>query len=97
MNLPVYARADGGWMNVGGTSAAAPLVAGVYALAGNAATVKPGYEYSRAGSLFDVTIGNNDAINGTGGATCGNDYLCVAKKGYDGPAGLGTPDGAGAF
>jgi hypothetical protein len=28
---------------------------------------------------------------------CGNDYLCTAQRGYDGPAGLGTPNGTGAF
>jgi hypothetical protein len=31
------------------------------------------------------------------GAACGHDYLCQAKKGYDAPTGLGTPDGTGAF
>ena len=82
---------------MGGTSVSAPLIAGVYGLAGNAATIIPGYEYSRAGSLFDISTGNNDWFNGAGGATCGFDYLCVAKKGYDAPSGLGTPDGTGAF
>jgi len=24
---------------------------------------------------------------------CGADYLCTAKKGYDAPTGLGTPNG----
>jgi hypothetical protein len=28
---------------------------------------------------------------------CGDDYLCVAKKGYDAPTGLGSPDGISAF
>jgi hypothetical protein len=28
---------------------------------------------------------------------CGGSYLCTAKKGYDGPTGLGTPNGTGAF
>ena len=28
---------------------------------------------------------------------CGHDSLCVAKKGYDAPTGLGSPDGIGAF
>jgi hypothetical protein len=28
---------------------------------------------------------------------CGDSYLCVARKGYDAPTGLGTPDGIGAF
>jgi Subtilase family len=96
-NVPVYDQSQGGWLTVGGTSAAAPLVAGVYGLAGNAATIKPGYEYAHAKSLFDITKGNNDLINGTNGATCGFDYLCVAAAGYDAPTGLGTPDGTGAF
>jgi subtilase family serine protease len=96
-NIPVYDQSQGGWLTVGGTSAAAPLIAGVYGLAGNAATIKPGYEYSHAASLFDITAGNNDLFNDTHGATCGYDYLCVAKKGYDAPTGLGTPDGIGAF
>ena len=87
----------GPWLTVYGTSAAAPIVAGVYALAGNAATIGPGYEYAHAAALFDVTKGNNDWFQGTGGAVCGHDYLCVAKPGYDGPTGLGTPDGTGAF
>ena len=90
-------RQGGPWLTVYGTSAAAPIVAGVYALAGNAATVHPGYEYAHAAALFDVTNGNNDWFEGTGGAICGHDYLCVAKPGYDGPTGLGTPDGTGAF
>jgi Subtilase family len=92
---PTYAQ--GGWLLAGGTSAASPLIAGIYALAGNATTVKPGYEYAHAGAFFDVTAGNNDWVNDTGGATCGDDYLCVAKKGYDAPTGLGTPDGIGGL
>ena len=96
-NIAVFDGARRGWLLVGGTSAAAPLIAGVYALAGNATTITPGYEYRHAGSLFDVTTGNNDFQNGTGGATCGHDYLCVAGQGYDAPTGLGTPNGTGAF
>ncbi len=96
-NIPIYEKLQGGWLTVGGTSVSAPLIAGVYALAGNAATVPLGYEYAHAGSLFDITEGNNDWFNGAGGATCGYDYLCVAKKGYDAPTGMGTPDGTGAF
>jgi subtilase family serine protease len=96
-DVPVYEKVQGGWLTVGGTSVAAPLIAGVYGLAGNAATITPGFEYQHPKSLFDVTVGNNDWFNGTGGATCGDDYLCAAKKGYDAPAGLGTPDGTGAF
>jgi subtilase family serine protease len=101
-NVPIYdssitKRQGGPWLTVYGTSAAAPIVAGVYALAGNATTVTPGYAYSHEAALFDVTKGNNDWFDGTHGAVCGYDYLCVAKKGYDAPTGLGTPDGTGAF
>jgi hypothetical protein len=90
-------RLGGPWLTVSGTSVASPLIAGVYGLAGNPATVRPGYEYAHASALFDVAQGNNDWLNGAHGASCGHDYLCVAQKGYDGPTGLGTPDGTGAF
>jgi hypothetical protein len=98
-NVAMYNESYGGWLTVAGTSAAAPLIAGVYGLAGNAATIKPGYEYLHAGSLFDVTRGTNViSIHGVIiSNTCGGDYLCVAGKGYDGPTGLGTPNGIGAF
>jgi subtilase family serine protease len=101
-NIAIYdtslSKGVGGpWLTIEGTSASAPLIAGVYGLAGNAATVPPGFEYAHASALFDVTHGNNDWFYGTGGAACGHDYLCVAKKGYDAPTGLGSPDGIGAF
>ncbi|MGH3406276.1 MAG: hypothetical protein ACRDRJ_27820 [Streptosporangiaceae bacterium] len=65
-------------------------------LAGNAATVAPGYEYAHRGALFDVTVGSNSGFV-TARQACSRDYLCVAKRGYDAPTCLGTPDGAGAF
>lgn len=79
-----------GWIVVGGTSVSAPLVAGVYALAGNASSVVFGsYPYGHTSSLNDVTSGNN--------GSCGGSYICTARPGYDGPTGLGTPNGTGAF
>jgi subtilase family serine protease len=81
-----------GWLVVGGTSVAAPLIAGTYGLAGNAATAgTPKHIYNRAGHLYDVTSGSN--------GYCGSpkNYLCNAKPGYDAPTGLGSPDGTGAF
>jgi hypothetical protein len=75
---------------VGGTSLSSPLIASVYALAGNTASVTKGsYPYSHTGSLFDVTSGSN--------GSCSGSYLCTAKAGYDGPTGLGTPNGTGGF
>ena len=80
---------DQGWLVFGGTSVAAPIVASVYALAGNAATSAYGRDsYLHLTSLFDVTIGSN--------GSCGS-YLCTARSGFDGPTGNGTPHGVGAF
>ncbi len=76
-----------GWFQVGGTSLSTPLIAAVYALAGNtngASTI-----YAHSGSLHDVTSGSN--------GYCFTFYLCTAGPGYDGPTGLGTPNGLGAF
>jgi subtilase family serine protease len=79
-----------GWAQVGGTSLSSPLIASVYALAGNAASVTAGsYPYSHTSSLFDVTSGSN--------GTCSPSYLCTSGPGYDGPTGLGTPNGTAGF
>jgi subtilase family serine protease len=75
-----------GWLAFGGTSVAAPIVAAVSALAANGGG--PSYLYGHVASLNDVTSGSNGA--------CGS-YLCNAGLGYDGPTGLGTPQGTGAF
>jgi len=54
--------------------------------------------YRNQRSFFDVTKGNNALFDGFSPLQdCGNDYICVAKKGYDAVTGLGTPDGTGGF
>ena len=79
-----------GWFQVGGTSLSSPLIAAVYALAGNAAKVTYGsYPYAHTSFLNDVTTGSN--------GSCGGSYLCTAGVGYDGPTGLGSPNGVGGF
>jgi subtilase family serine protease len=79
-----------GWLVFGGTSVASPIVASVYALAGNAASVTYGsYPYSHTSGLNDVTSGSN--------GSCGGTDLCTAGTGWDGPTGLGTPNGTTAF
>ncbi len=79
-----------GWLVFGGTSVASPIIASVYALAGNALSVNYGsYSYSHTSSLFDVTSGSN--------GSCGGSYLCTGVDGYDGPTGNGTPDGTLGF
>jgi subtilase family serine protease len=79
---------ESGWLAFGGTSVSSPIVAAVYVLAGNAGSATPGYPYSHANALNDVTSGSN--------GTCGS-YLCNAEPGYDGPTGLGTPNGTTGF
>ncbi|MER5730658.1 putative Ig domain-containing protein [Streptomyces sp. NPDC002138] len=80
-----------GWNVYGGTSASAPIIASVYALAGTpaAGSYPSSYPYARTASLNDVTSGAN--------GSCSSSYLCTAKSGYDGPTGLGTPNGTAAF
>lgn len=79
-----------GWFQVGGTSLAAPLIASTYTLAGNTTADNYGQTpYLNSGLLHDVTSGSN--------GSCSPAYLCTAGVGYDGPTGLGTPSGLGAF
>jgi subtilase family serine protease len=79
-----------GWAQVGGTSLSSPLIASVYALAGNTGSVTYGsYPYANTASLFDVTSGSN--------GRCSASYLCTGAPGYDGPTGNGTPNGTAAF
>ncbi|WP_237405059.1 S53 family peptidase [Actinacidiphila reveromycinica] len=80
-----------GWQVYGGTSASSPIIASVYALAGAPAsgTTPASYPYAHTGSLNDVTSGSN--------GSCSGSYLCTAGTGYDGPTGLGTPNGTAAF
>lgn len=81
----------GGWYKVGGTSLATPIVAAVYALAGDlgSSTSANSLPYVKAGNLRDIASGSN--------GSCGGSYLCTALPGFDGPTGLGTPNGWLAF
>jgi subtilase family serine protease len=80
----------GGWLVFGGTSVSAPIIASVYALAGNGSAINnASFAYAHTASLFDVKKGSN--------GTCGGSYLCTGLPGYDGPTGLGTPNGTAAF
>jgi Subtilase family len=78
-----YNSNDGGWTVVGGTSAATPLVAAMFAATGNGGQTSGAFIAQNAGKLNDVTSGNN--------GDCGS-VLCTAGKGWDGPTGYGTPD-----
>ena len=89
--VALYDSGAGGWVVVGGTSVATPIIASTYALAGTpaAGTYPSSYPYADPSALNDVTSGAN--------GTCTPAYLCTAGPGYDGPTGLGTPDGTAAF
>jgi hypothetical protein len=83
--LAVFNAANGGWIVVGGTSAASPFVAGVFARYGLAAPHDASLVYANPSWWFDITSGSN--------GTC-TSALCKAGVGWDGPTGLGTPNGA---
>jgi hypothetical protein len=90
--VAVYQTTGGdGWAVYGGTSAAAPIVAAIYALAGDPdpASRPAGYPYGATGNLNDVVQGNN--------GECTPAALCTAQAGWDGPTGLGTPNGTRAL
>jgi subtilase family serine protease len=76
---------NGGWNEVGGTSASSPMLAAMYALAGNPGTTPANDIYTHTANFFDVTTGND--------GSCSPAYLCTAETGYDGPTGIGTPNG----
>jgi subtilase family serine protease len=80
-----------GFYTFGGTSASAPIIAAVYALAGTpgSSDYPARYPYAHTSALNDVTSGNN--------GSCSTSYFCTAGSGYDGPTGLGTPEGVTAF
>lgn len=108
-----------GWMIMGGTSVASPIVAAVFALAGGSHGVaypaQTLYENAAAtpGELHDVTSGSNGRCaqpvnSSTGASSCTSAEegaascfaatgLCVARAGYDGPSGVGSPRGIAAF
>jgi hypothetical protein len=82
---------SGGWTVFGGTSVASPIIGAMYALANSPApsAFPNSYPYANTSALYDVTTGHT--------ATCSPAYLCTGEVGYDGPTGLGTPNGAAAF
>jgi len=78
-----------GWMVFGGTSVSAPIIGSVYALSGNTTGYANALPYGHTSALFDVTSGSN--------GTCPTTQWCTARTGWDGPTGLGTPNGVTAF
>ena len=85
-------QGQSGWFQVGGTSLASPMIATTYALAGNTSTNSNGatpYISGNTGDLHDVRPARTAAAD---------QHLPLQRTpGYDGPTGVGTPDGVGAF
>lgn len=81
--VAVFNKGAGGWIVVGGTSASSPLIAGMWGL--YHITGGPGFAYGHTTDFRDVKTGKN--------GTCGN-VLCKAGTGWDGPTGIGTPNGS---
>jgi subtilase family serine protease len=83
-------KTGGTFFQFGGTSAATPIITAAYALAGRPGAKYPASKiYAHPGKFHDVTRGQN--------GTCSRAYLCHARKGYDGPTGVGTPNGLGGL
>jgi hypothetical protein len=85
---------DQGWSVSLGTGVASPLLAGILVRLGVAGAISSdlGFVYEHASAFNDITSGNDDV----GSATC-TDAVCVAGVGWDGPTGVGTPNGAKLF
>ena len=97
----IYDSSNGndGWGEVGGTSESSPIIAAVFALAGNngnGGTKAADSIYTHTGNLYEVTGGSN----GTCTPPAADSVLCTATGAantYNGPTGWGTPDGLTAF
>jgi len=90
---------NGGWNEVGGTSESSPMIAAVFALAGNngnGGNNAADSIYTHTGNLNEVTASSN----GTCTPPTQDAVLCTATGAantYNGPTGWGTPDGLTAF
>ncbi|HEU5033633.1 MAG TPA: hypothetical protein VFT62_02635 [Mycobacteriales bacterium] len=79
-----------GWLVFGGTSASSPIVASAYAVGGNHGQDYPAaWTWANGAQLHDIDSGSN--------GTCSTPVWCTSGGGWDGPTGLGTPNGTGAF
>lgn len=93
-----YGANGNGWIIAGGTSVSSPLLAGVFALAGNASSQDGGRTFWE--KQHRTTGDLNSVLRGSDGH-CSPTYLCTdgtREYGrYGGPTGWGSPNGLGAF
>jgi subtilase family serine protease len=87
------------WTVVGGTSASAPFIGGLFARAGNLTSVNgPNTLYAAAATNFnDIKSGNNEEFDSCSNYAGVSTKVCNAGTGWDGPTGIGSPHGLGAF
>jgi MYXO-CTERM domain-containing protein len=84
------------WVQVAGTSAASPMVAAILVRLGLAESVSSnlGFVYTNIAAFNDVTSGTNGVSTKTTKTLCPvGDIICNAAVGWDGPTGVGTPNG----
>jgi hypothetical protein len=90
---------NGGWLEVGGTSESSPIIASVFALAGN-----NGNGGNNAADSIYTHTSNLNEVTASSDGTCtppaADSVLCTATGAantYNGPTGWGTPNGLTAF
>lgn len=82
-------QGSSGWQVYGGTSASSPIIASVYTMGGNLSGYPASYTWAHSSGLNDVTSGSN--------GSCSPAVWCTSGAGWDGPTGLGTPNGTASF
>jgi hypothetical protein len=80
---------DGQWYSFGGTSAAAPFIAGLFTVKKNFGSSAGAFLWQNQANLHDISIGSN--------GRCRPLNMCNAGSGFDGNTGWGSPNGTGAF
>lgn len=84
---------NGAWYQVGGTSLAAPLIAGMIALGSDVQSgsqpVNTLYSRTTTSNTHDITAGSDCTTTGQS--------HCTASAGFDVPSGLGAPKGVALF
>jgi hypothetical protein len=87
-----------GWVTLGGTSASAPFVAGMYARAGVGAAVHgPNTVYAAPAAAFRDVVAGANASRGVCASVGVAERVCTADVGWDGPTGRGSPRGLAPF
>ncbi len=81
---------SGGWTVIGGTSIGSPIVSAIIAMGPHPEHYAGAQQlYNHANTFFSITSGSN--------GTCAIAYFCQSQPGYDGPTGIGAPNGNQAF